>query len=231
MISMAYATSLLGALIAVQMAILGRFMYLRVLLANSNINCDKIHLDEISEVGKAIMTISTRFVNNGAEHIDQAVVNATNMILSKMDVQDSVSRSTLNECIQSIRHEIEDAPGRDIIEESLLGHDAIRGVYSLLTSEQKPLATLILEKIKRHLSSPLFKQTISKLVQKKIDKVMALACEELYVSMEEPLLLAIVPNINGESRILTTAKILVDDDPPLTALMAIIYKSVNNITF
>lgn len=223
-----YATSLLSVLIAVEMAVIAKYLYLRSLFIRDKIDPDEFlpGLENVATIGKAIMTIATQFASSGAETIDTAVGRATSLVLSRVDVQQPVSRSALDDCVCSIRHEIEDAAGRDIIEEALLGHDAISGVFQLIPCDQRPLANSIISAIKTALSSPILKHTLASLVNKKLSSIIGVACEELYNTKEEPLLLSIIPNINAEFKMIMSPKAFVEDDALLTTLMAAVFRSV-----
>lgn len=228
-VSAIYVTSLLALLIGAQMAIVGKYLYIKDVMDRSKIPALPIRsdLEQAAAIGKALMSICTRFVASGAETIDAAVARATSLVLSRVEVQQPVSREDLDICVMSIRHEIEDAAGRDIIEEVLLGHDALSDAFGLLPATHRPFANKIFSDLKGCLSSPLFKHQLTTLVDRKISSIIGLACEELYASSQEPLLLSIIPNVNAEFWILMSPKMMVETEAQVTTLMASVFRSVN----
>lgn len=225
-----YATSLLSLLVSTLMAVIGRWVYLKDVIERGGLVPDSFitGLAEIPTVGKALMTICTHFVVNGVETIDEAVMQATKLVLGRVDVQTQVSRTELEDAVRSIRHEIEDAAGRDVVDETLLGHDTLSDAFSLLPKHsQRSLANRILADTKSTLASPLFKHVLSRAVQSRIDTLLARACQELYAAYDQPLLLSLVPAINAEYQLLMTPKLLVQDDGLLAALMASVFRSAN----
>jgi hypothetical protein len=228
-VSAIYVTSLLSLLVAAQLAIVGKYLYIKDVLDRARMPPLPIRtdLEQTAAVGKALMAICTRFVASGAETIDAAVSRATALVLSRVEVHQPVSRNDLDRCVTSIRHEIEDAAGRDIIEEVLLGHDALSDAFGGLPTSLRPFANTLFANLKEALTSPLFKHQLGSLVDRKTSSIIGLACEELYTSSPEPLLLSIIPNVNAEFWILMSPKMMVEADPHVTTLMASVFRSVN----
>lgn len=229
-ISSIYATSLLSLLIWAQMGIVGRHLYLRMLFLNAKVDPNTYlpHLDSIGKIGKAIMAVSTRFAQSGVLALDTAIGNATSLVLCRVDVQAQVSRADLAAALESIRHEIEGADGRSIIEDCLFQQEVLKEVFAQLNHEERPLANKLLEHLKDTVASAAFKDLLAQLVNKKVAMVLGMACESLFASHQEPLLLSLIPAINAESPMITAPKTIADDDALLTAFMAIVFKSCSD---
>lgn len=229
-VSSVYATALLSMLVSVLMAVIGRWVYLKDVIERGGLLPDAFiaGLSEIPVVGKALMTICTHFVVHGVETIDEAVMQATKLVLGRVDVQAQLSKAELEDVVRSIRHEIEDAAGRDVVDETLLGHDTLSDAFSLLPKHsQRTLANRILADTKATLSAPVFKHVLSRSVQSRIDTLLGRSCQELFAVYEQPLLLSLVPAINAEYQLLMTPKMLVQDDGLMAALMASSFRSTN----
>lgn len=236
LISYIYGTSLLSALIASQMAIIGRYMYVRGLLKKDGIDPNKYKpgLEDVALVAKYVLLISSRFTQHGLPIIDEAIRRSTEMVLARVDIQDELSKECLEGHLRSIRHEIEDAAGRSLLEETIFSHDALLYVFSPLQPAHRPLANGIVETLKDTFASASFKVTLSNLVKQKIEAALIASCEELYEHAEDanctpPILLSIIPNIHGElngnGNGSCGAAPEIHDDAHLTALMAHIFKS------
>lgn len=129
--------------------------------------------------------------------------------MARVDVQDRVNKESLRNFVKSVRHEIEDASGRSIIEDSIFSSpQLIQSIFASLAAEQRQLATKVIAETLDIIKSMEFKRILSRLVERKIETMLGMACEELFRSTDEPFLLAIIPNLSSEYNLITSPKMV-----------------------
>lgn len=141
MVVVTYANNLLSQFVTVAMALVGKGIYLHSILKES------VNGDDLTAAHRIFLCLSGRFIQNGLGVLTESVRNALRAVFAKVPLQEQTSRILLDSLICQVRHEVETACGKSVLDDCLFGRldemigaditPARRRIFMALTSEAR----------------------------------------------------------------------------------------------
>ncbi len=112
-----YSRRLLERFITVGMALVGRSLYLRHVLGEQ---C-AVTSEDLSTANRLFMSLAARFIQYGVPLLAESVRNVVQPVFGKVSLQEPMTPTLMDALVGQVRHEIESACGKSVLDDSIFG--------------------------------------------------------------------------------------------------------------
>lgn len=184
-----YSSHILTEFIVVAMAIVGKSLYLRSVLRGYS----TVSAEDLSAANRIFVCLAARFVQHGTLLLAESVKNAVRAVFIKVSLQEPMSRILLDSLVSQVRHEVETACGKSILDDCVFGRLEEMIGANLSTTKRRLFIAMVTE-ARRRMKDPHFRQILIDQVAQDLETLLDCALEKGDLVQTIPLL-AVLPKL------------------------------------
>lgn len=168
-----YGRRILERFITTGMALVGKSLYLRYVLKE---HCSAA-TEDLRVTNRIFMSLAARFIQYGVPLLAESVKNVVQLVFGKVSLQEPTTLTLMDSLIGRVRHEIESACGKSVLDECIFGRLEELVGSDLPPSRRRLFITLVTE-CRRRMKDPAAKTHMLGLVKSDIDIALFQAIQE-----------------------------------------------------